>query len=158
MKVDIQRLEHLNFLFSQVMGGVFLGTRPAETLNDLTMIQKRVLRSLHLYGPMKMSDIANRVSVSTPSATGVIAKMVRAGLVGREGDPADRRIIRIVLLEPGRKALQEISRMRKRRLKELLSHLEPAQQTELVATFERIHELLGAIGNAQSKKKASGRA
>lgn len=156
MEVDIQRLEHLNNLFSQVVGSIFLGTRSSEALNEMTVIQKRILRILGLSGPQKMSDIAKMVSVSTASATGVIDKMVRSALVERKNDPSDRRIVRVSLLEKGRKTLREHARLRKQRLKELLGNLEPAQQRDLVHAFERIYELLGAIGTAQEEKRVSG--
>ena len=40
-----------------------------------------------------MSDVASALSVSTATATGVMDRMVERGIVTRESDPSDRRIV-----------------------------------------------------------------
>jgi MarR family transcriptional regulator, organic hydroperoxide resistance regulator len=52
------------------------------------------------------ADLATRTGVSAPAVTKVVSGLERSGLVHRERDPADARLVRIWLTEAGR-ALQE---------------------------------------------------
>jgi DNA-binding MarR family transcriptional regulator len=60
---------------------------------DLTAGQLRTLLLLFTNGPTRMSDISSALSVSMATATGVIDRMVERGIVVRESDPNDRRIV-----------------------------------------------------------------
>jgi DNA-binding MarR family transcriptional regulator len=52
------------------------------------------------------ADLAARTGVSAPAVTKVVSGLERAGLVRRERDPGDGRIVRVWLTEAGR-ALRE---------------------------------------------------
>lgn len=52
------------------------------------------------------ADLAARTGVSAPAVTKVVSGLERAGLVRRERDPADARLVRVWLTEAGR-ALSE---------------------------------------------------
>lgn len=156
MKVDIQHIENLNTLFNKIMDEIFLEARPNETFNNLTGIQIRIVCQLGKTGPKRMTDIADHASVSMPSATGVIDRMVKAGLVQRFEDPRDRRVTMVELSPAGRVAMGQINRIHEQRLEDLLGHLNPKKQVELISSFERISQLLEEIRVvAKTEKEAS---
>jgi DNA-binding MarR family transcriptional regulator len=67
---------------------------PKEWMHmDLTAGQLRALLLFYTTGPVRMSDIAVTLGVSTATATGVMDRMVERGIVTRESDPGDRRIV-----------------------------------------------------------------
>ena len=67
---------------------------PTEWLSsDLTVAQLRVLLVLHAAGPSRMSAIASVLDIALPTATGIVDKLVRKGLVVREADLKDRRLV-----------------------------------------------------------------
>ena len=67
---------------------------PKEWMHmDLTAGQLRALLLFYTKGPVRMSDIAATLGVSTATATGVMDRMVERGIVTRESDPGDRRIV-----------------------------------------------------------------
>jgi DNA-binding MarR family transcriptional regulator len=67
---------------------------PKEWMHmDLTAGQLRALLLFYTKGPVRMSDIAVTLGVSTATATGVMDRMVERGIVTRESDPGDRRIV-----------------------------------------------------------------
>lgn len=60
---------------------------------DYTMPQLKVLLCLYFDGPYRMKDLAATLSVSTPTATGIITRLVRRGLLVRNHDSEDRRVV-----------------------------------------------------------------
>lgn len=156
MDVDIQQLENLNSLFVQVMSEIFLSPHSSQACNDLTGAQKKILYLLAMRGPHKMSDIARQVSVSVTGATGVVDRLVRMGLVERDYDPSDRRVILIKLTPSGRETFDELQTAHQRRLEEVLGALEPAKRVELIACFERIHGLLTELRECHAVRAGSG--
>lgn len=145
MKVDIREIEALNYLFLRVMGKVFLGPYSTPENNEMTGAQKRILYFLDIEGPQRMSEIARLVAVSLPAASAVVDRLVRSGLVHRESDPEDRRVIRIGLTAQGRRVLARIKQMHEKRLAEMLERLPSEKRSELVGCFERIYDLMTEI-------------
>lgn len=61
-----------------------------QSLN-LSMAQLKVLLTLSFKGAMAISKIGELLSISHPTASHLVEKLVQAQLVAREEDPADRR-------------------------------------------------------------------
>jgi MarR family transcriptional regulator, organic hydroperoxide resistance regulator len=141
-QVDIGQIESLNYVFLRVMGQIFLAASSNPVFNEMTGAQKRILYFLDLKGSCNMSRIAKLVGCTVPAATGVVDKLVRAGLVRREQDDNDRRVIRIALTTDGRKSLAQLKRIHEQRLQQVLEHLSTEKRTELIDSFNRIHEIL----------------
>jgi MarR family 2-MHQ and catechol resistance regulon transcriptional repressor len=78
-------------------------TRLAErnTIGDLTYSQFAVLEALYHLGSMTQSEISTKVLKSGSNMTTVIDNLERDGLVRRERDAKDRRVIHIHLTEAG---------------------------------------------------------
>jgi len=66
---------------------------------ELTMPQCRAVLYLQ-EGPAHMSRLAAGLGVALPSATGIVDRLVERGLVSREEDPEDRRVV-LCCLTPG---------------------------------------------------------
>ncbi|GAA4552193.1 MarR family winged helix-turn-helix transcriptional regulator [Amycolatopsis samaneae] len=56
---------------------------------------------------LRMQEVANRVVLSRTRVSRLVEEMVRAGLVDRRLDPADKRASSAVITEEGRRALRE---------------------------------------------------
>jgi DNA-binding MarR family transcriptional regulator len=57
------------------------------------------------------ADLAARTGVSAPAVTKVVTGLERAGLVHRERDSADARLVRVWLTEAGRALREPVSRL-----------------------------------------------
>jgi MarR family 2-MHQ and catechol resistance regulon transcriptional repressor len=87
-------------------------TRAAESLlarlhrcgtqGDLTPSQFGVLESLYHLGPMSHSEIATKLLKSSGNITLIIDNLERQGLVQRERDADDRRLVTVSLTAQGR--------------------------------------------------------
>jgi DNA-binding MarR family transcriptional regulator len=79
---------------------------PKEWLNlDLSTPQLKVVLLLLVNGPCRMSVIASALGVSLATGTGVVDRLVERGIVVREGDPEDRRVVLCRLSTKGEKML-----------------------------------------------------
>jgi MarR family 2-MHQ and catechol resistance regulon transcriptional repressor len=85
-------------------------TRLAErnTVGDLTPSQFAVLEALYHLGSMTQGDIGAKVLKSGSNMTTVIDHLERDGLVHRERDADDRRVIHLHLTEAGRGKIEAV--------------------------------------------------
>jgi DNA-binding MarR family transcriptional regulator len=93
---------------------------------DLTMAQMKVLFVLHQSGPAKVSHLAEALSVTAPSMTGTLERLVRQGLVERRDDPADRRLVISQLTAEGQALMERLQQGRRARLLAALGRLNAA--------------------------------
>lgn len=79
---------------------------PKEWLSlDLSTPQLKVALLLLVNGSCRMSVIASALGVSLATSTGVVDRLVERGLVVREGDPEDRRVVLCRLSSKGEEML-----------------------------------------------------
>lgn len=81
-----------------------------------------LLAKLHLGAgqPLRVTDLAERLGVDTPTVTRKIQQLERLGFVTRSEDPDDRRSHRITLTASGRRTLERLTAARRAWLDELL--------------------------------------
>ena len=60
---------------------------------DLTMPQLKVLFVVAVSNGMTMTQLAHTVGMTLSTATGVADRLIAQGLVSRENDPGDRRLV-----------------------------------------------------------------
>lgn len=144
--VDISQLRSLNDVFTNVMKQIFLTpVSSEENQNDVTWAQRKILLLIESRGPQKMSEIARQICVTMSGATAVVDKMVKTGLVVRQFDPGDRRVVLIAISEHGRTVMQDCVQVQERCFEQVLDRLTPEKRDELLESFERIHSLLKEI-------------
>lgn len=79
---------------------------PKEWLRlDFSTPQLKVLLLLLIDGPCRMSVIALALGVSRATGTGVVERLVEQGIVVRQGDPEDRRVVLCRLSTKGEEML-----------------------------------------------------
>jgi DNA-binding MarR family transcriptional regulator len=101
------------------------GPPPAGPGVELTMTQLRLLFRLRHGGPATMGEIARSAGVSLQSATALIERVQRRGLVAREHREDDRRVVECHLTETGRALVDEIAGQRTASVRATLSVLDP---------------------------------
>jgi DNA-binding MarR family transcriptional regulator len=101
--------------------------------------QRTVLRSLVDHGPAQVSEVAALLEVTLSAVTGMIDRLVKAELVTRERDEADRRVVWVRVTPDGESALIAAEE----RYRAALSHFVRHLPTEDLATLCDILERLG---------------
>ena len=79
-----------------------------NTIGDLTWSQFAVLEALYHLGPMTQGEISAKVLKSGSNMTTVIDNLERDGLVKRERDTQDRRVIHVHLTDEGARKIEAI--------------------------------------------------
>src|SRR5215211_793280 len=72
-----------------------------NSIGELTYSQFAVLEALYHLGHLTQSEVSGKILKSTSNITTVIDNLERAGLVRRERDTNDRRVIHVHLTEAG---------------------------------------------------------
>lgn len=80
---------------------------------NLSFPQFQVLYVLKMRGPMKVSEIAEKLTLTPPAITGLTDKLVAEGYVQKERAEDDRRVVNITILEPGLEMLMKVKKDQK---------------------------------------------
>jgi len=75
---------------------------------QVTMQQLRIMTILFQEGPTRVSDLARRLNVSTPTVTGILDRLVRQRITYRMSDSRDRRVVLNNLTQSGRELVEQL--------------------------------------------------
>ena len=100
-----------------------LTVRRLSDRNDLSGSAAMLLNRVAREGPAKLTALAAAEGIGQPAMTQLIQRLERQGLVGRLGDPGDRRVALVALTETGHELLARRTAQRRQRLTKLLATL-----------------------------------
>jgi DNA-binding MarR family transcriptional regulator len=136
---------------------------PKEWLNlDLSTPQLKVVLLLLVNGPCRMSVIATALGVSLATGTGVVDRLVERGIVVREGDPEDRRVVLCRLSSKGEKMLLGLVQLARNHAEMMFRSLSVEKLMAVRAGLEALLEAgeatkdqlgIGAASNDKSTSK-----
>jgi MarR family transcriptional regulator, 2-MHQ and catechol-resistance regulon repressor len=116
-----------------------------NTIGDLTWSQFAVLETIYHLGPMTQGEISAKVLKSGSNMTTVIDNLERDGLVRRERDQQDRRVIHVHLTNEGTRKIEAVLPVHVSVLVEEFSVLSPEEQ-------ETLGELCKKLGKGRKSK------
>lgn len=96
--------------------------------DDLTDVQFACLRFVNLHKEPSIGQIADGLRISNAASTKLIHRLVIKGLVERKEDPADRRVLQIVLTEGGKVLVEKVQAKQTERLDEVLAKMSPVDR------------------------------
>jgi len=108
-----------------------------EELHSVTVHQLGVLLLLRS-GSVSMRELSKELDVSESAATAVTDRLVRQGLVERQDDPADRRVVRLALSGAGASLVTKLHETACRRTATLLAVLSDEQLAQLISVMETL--------------------
>jgi DNA-binding MarR family transcriptional regulator len=74
----------------------------------LTTAQLRVLFLVRESPGVTAGELAQRLAVTPPTISGIVDRLVKLGLIRREDDESDRRLVRNLLTDPGEAACKRM--------------------------------------------------
>lgn len=127
----------------------------AHDLRDLpgrrgTVPQYRILAFLYHHGPDSMSGLAGHQHVTLPTMTKTVAGLVQRGLVERETDKHDRRVVRLRLTPDGEAMFREVRDRMQTRLATIIGTMTAEEKAALVTG---LHAFIGAIQRVHVEEK-----
>src|ERR1700750_2881240 len=102
------------------------------------------LGTLERSGPRRLTALAVQGGVTQPAMTQLIARLEDAGLVRREADPADGRVVQVRLTDQGRDTLAGRGAVRAERWAVILDRISPQDRAALGAALPAIDALASA--------------
>jgi len=100
---------------------------------DLSPGQMHVLMLLHEVGPLTVGQLAEMLRVSMPSVSSVLDRLEEHGLVARQRDDGDRRMVHIMLTDRGAEDAAEAAGFRRAAAQQVLARF---QEDELEALLK----------------------
>ena len=107
--------------------------------------QFHVLLALKEIGTCPISEVAKKLSISTPNMTKILNKLIDENLINRVHDEVDRRIINISLTDDGNKYLEEEFYNLSDKIREKLLNLDDKQVEELFESVNNLNKILSNI-------------
>lgn len=111
-------------------------------LTDFSLAQYRVLMLVHRRGSMSVNQLKESLNIAQSTASGMIDRLVQQKHLYRRKHPHDRRVTLFKLTPKTEKKLQEHLSSMENIYRNILEPLTPAEQRQLVESFETILALL----------------
>ena len=141
--------ERAFYLFGQAMARSDPGRLEAWVELGLTMTQLRVLFRLRAEDGASAGVLAERLRVTPSTLTRIVDRLVRQGLVRRETDEDDRRLVRHYLSDSGARTVEELERRGRARTNEVMDRLSDRQLERLVLALE---DLTAALDDQEAEE------
>jgi DNA-binding MarR family transcriptional regulator len=104
----------------------------------ITLPQFWALYYLSLEEKCKMKKLAEHLEITPAAATGLIDRLIRQGLVVREDDHADRRVVWIELSPKGQKIIGCIQKQRIKAIIDIFGRLPAQDRVNYLRIIEKV--------------------
>ena len=105
---------------------------------DLTPPQFYVLATIGYAGGLPFGEIGEKMMVTVSNLTGIVDRLEEKGLVNRNRDAHDRRIVRVRLTEKGSKVYKNTIPLFEKGIAQFFSPLDKLQQKELSSLLRKL--------------------
>ena len=104
----------------------------------VTMPQAKLLYLLGAAGDLHMSELVVRLGVALSTVSGLVDRVVDAGLATRHEDPADRRQVVVSLTPAGADFIDRFRELNARQMRELLGELDDSGLAHVRGALEAL--------------------
>jgi DNA-binding MarR family transcriptional regulator len=95
---------------------------------SISKLNLHILMLLQAHGAQPMSRLAALANVALPNLTAIVGRMEELGLLARESDPRDRRLVVVRETDRGRSCIDELQSIRRDELRRILHTLTPGER------------------------------
>ena len=110
--------------------------------HHITGPQLICLYSIEREGPLTLSELGRRVSLSMSTVNGIVDRLDYKGLVVRERKDRDRRKVLITATDAGKKLTAQAPLPLQDRLAQAIAQLPELEQVSIALSFERVAEMM----------------
>ena len=125
---NIAIVEEVVELMPAIGRGLYATVMDDPEITGLTLSQVKALIYLYNNGERSMSELAQGLAVSLPSASELVDRLIDRGLVGKTIDPSDRRRVLIALSDPAIAYGRRIHDLRRAQARAALSAMSEGEQ------------------------------
>lgn len=114
--------------------------------HGLTAPQLSALQAIARTQPVNAGALAREMHLGQPTVTGVLNRLERQGLIQRARGQRDRRHVEVRLTELGGEVLRSAPPLLEQNFQRRLKELKEWEQTQILATLQRIADMMDADG------------
>src|SRR5438552_6054751 len=104
---DSEPLCHVQQALGRVLRSLVFRGDPNSPFVEMPISQLKCLHIIAEHEGQKMVDLAHRMETKLPALSQIVERLVRRGMLARQADPQDRRVVRLVLTEKARALVNE---------------------------------------------------
>ncbi len=116
-----------------------------QSEHGIPLSHVQVLAMLQDAGTMSVSEISRRLGIAKPNITPLVDRLLEGGLVDRQRDQHDRRVVNIVILPAGSEKLAAIRQTIAGQVQRQVENLSVSEFKELYDALESITRILSEI-------------
>lgn len=128
----------------RITRAVDIYSRKLRSHYQLTAPQLVCLQSIVEHGPLTVSEIAHQVFLSPSTVVGILDRLESRGLIVRDRDSIDRRVVNIAATSVGRKVADNAPSALQDGLREALEQLPKLEQATIALSLQRVVDLMEA--------------
>lgn len=136
--------------FRLIYGSSKAHFRKIEKACGLSGAQVWALSEIHRAGPLRLTVLAQRLSVKQPTCSNLIEKLVQAGLVEKKKDTQDSRAILLHITDSGIAKVQQAPQPLEGILPAALRSLQPSVLLELNNTLDQLIDVMAHADDSMS--------
>jgi DNA-binding MarR family transcriptional regulator len=132
--LEHELLEEMTGWSKRDRGGIF----KTWHRHALSLVHLNVLTALETEGPLAMKRLAELMDVSDASATGIVDRMEKRGLVERRHGTTDRRVVLVHPTSAGVQVFSEMAAHRREMLSRVLAELSEKEMASLLVGMRAV--------------------
>lgn len=141
----INNLYYIMPLFHRAIKKKLFQNKTTLAQHGLLPHHYEIMRMLHESGQVHISSVADKLFIPRPQMTYLIDKLVDTGMVERNTDPSDRRMLDIQLTSKGKLIIKEHGKHTRDALKESMANLTNDELKEVSASLQKIREVFSKL-------------
>lgn len=150
MEQDNHNIEDIIFQYIDKVKILFSAETWQNILLDCSKNELFILLLLYRQSEVNMTQVAEYISVPLNTATGIVARMEKKGIVLRERSPEDKRIVTIRMTTEGKGYIQSI-------MKEFMHYgqlmLENFKTNEMQLIFQTVDKGIHILSKEHNRKQ-----
>ena len=128
----------------QIIRAMDLRSRQLEKSLGLTVPQLVILKEVAASSNAPIGSIARQISLSQATVTTIVDRLEQRGLVERNRANDDRRKVLVTITDRGADLVDRSPTILQEEFLEAFSRLEPWEQTQMLATLQRMAAMMKA--------------
>lgn len=104
-----------------------------------------IIRLLEEEGPLHIAKIGERLHIAKAQMTQLIDKLVELGLVERQNDKNDRRVVNVIISTKGKSILEKHKKRVMVAMRDTMSNLTDKELSDLSKSLEKLQDILSKL-------------
>jgi len=130
--------------FRRIIRAIDIHSRRLATDHQITGPQLLCLNFVIEEGTVTATQLSQLVHLSTSTIVGILDRLEQKGLIHRERDAKDRRVVRVTATDSGRELITHAPSPLQDTMVRALQRLSPLEQSTIALSLERVVELMEA--------------